>query len=180
MPVAGGGVPILTVVPGFVAYPPELAYPQPSHTSEPAVVVRESGRSRLVYFPGDVERTMWRSGSTDLSRLLQNAIRWVSGGKQEVTVDGDGLVELFAWETQAGFAVHVLNYTNPAAHRGLIRKFYPIGPQRVSMPLPPSRRVTRLELLCAGTDIPFQVKDSTISFVIPKVVDYEVAALSIA
>jgi hypothetical protein len=97
-----------------------------------------------------------------------------------VTVDGDGLVELFAWETQAGYAVHVLNYTNPAVHRGLIRKFYAVGAQRVTMQLPPGRRVTRLELLCAGTEIPFQAKDNTISFVIPKVVDYEVAALSVA
>jgi hypothetical protein len=180
LPVRGGDAPILTVVPGFVAYPPELAYPEPAHTKEPAVVVRESGRSRMVYFPGDVERTLWRSGSTDLSRMLQNAIRWVSGGKQQVTVDGDGLVELFAWETQAGYAVHVLNYTNPAVHRGLIRKFYAVGAQRVTMQLPPGRRVTRLELLCAGTEIPFQAKDNTISFVIPKVVDYEVAALSVA
>ena len=33
------------------------------------------------------------------------------------------MIETFAWETQAGFAVHVLNYTNPAMHRGWIRQF---------------------------------------------------------
>ena len=53
--------PILTVVPGFVAYPPELSYPVQDHTNEPAIVVRQTGKSRLVYFPGDIERTMWRS-----------------------------------------------------------------------------------------------------------------------
>lgn len=169
--------PVLTVVPGFVAYPPELAYPEPSHTEEPAIVIREKGKSRLVYFPGDVERTMWRSGHPDLSRLLGNAIRWAAGGDQPVTVDGDGLAELFAWETQAGFAVHVLNYTNPAAHRGLIRKSYPIGEQKVTMQLPPSRRVTRVALLRAETDVPFQLIGGLITFVIPRVADYEVAAL---
>ncbi len=35
--------PVLTVVPGFVQYPPELAYPPVSHTDEPAVVLREVG-----------------------------------------------------------------------------------------------------------------------------------------
>ena len=44
---------VLTVVPGFVQYPPELAYPPVSHTHEPAVVLREVGPSRLAYFPGD-------------------------------------------------------------------------------------------------------------------------------
>ena len=44
-------------VPGFVAYPPELSYPAESRTTEPAIVVRQQGSSRLLYFPGDVERT---------------------------------------------------------------------------------------------------------------------------
>ena len=51
---------------------------RPTRTNRP-IVVRQTGKSRLVYFPGDIERTMWRSGHTDLARLLQNAIRWVAG-----------------------------------------------------------------------------------------------------
>jgi hypothetical protein len=73
---------------------------------------------------------MWRSGHTDLARLLQNSIRWVAGANPPVTIQGDGVIESFAWETQAGFAVHILNYTNPAMHRGWIRNFYPIGGRR--------------------------------------------------
>ena len=169
--------PILTVVPGSVAYPPELSYPDPSHTREPAVVLREKGKSRLVYSPGDIDRTLWRSGHTDLSHLLRNAIRWVAGPDQPVTMAGEGFIEPFAWETQAGFAIHVLNYTNPAAHRGWIREFYPIGEQRVRMQLPPGRQVSRVELLRAATDVPFQVADGAVTFTIPKVLDYEVAAV---
>jgi hypothetical protein len=33
---------------------------------------------------------MWRSGHTDLARLLQNTIRWVSRGARPVRVEGDG------------------------------------------------------------------------------------------
>ena len=54
--------PVLTVVPGFVRYPPELAYPPVSHTHEPAVVLRESGASRTAYFPGDIERRIGLPG----------------------------------------------------------------------------------------------------------------------
>ena len=177
LPVAPIEQPVLTVVPGFVAYPPELAYPMPSHTDEPAAVLREKGASRLAYFPGDIERTMWRSGHTDLSRLLQNTIRWVLGPAAPVSVAGDGLVETFAWETEAGFAVHVLNYTNPAAHRGWLRQFYPIGPQQVRLKLPAGRRATRVELLAAEKDVPFRLTDGVIEFTIPEVRDYEVAAI---
>jgi hypothetical protein len=177
VPVAPVDGPILTVVPGFVAYPPELSYPLEDRTSEPAVAMRQKGASRRLYFPGDIERTMWKSGHTDLARLLQNSIRWVAGGNAPVTVEGDGVIETFAWETQAGFAVHVLNYTNPAMHRGWLRKFYPIGAQKVKMALPKGRRVTRVELLRVERQIPFAGGTGTIEFTIPRVEDYEVAAM---
>lgn len=178
VPIAPVENPVLTVVPGFVAYPPELSYPLEPHTTEPAVVIREHGTSRRVYFPGDIERTMWRSGHTDLARLLQNTIRWVSGSTQPVTLEGEGVIETFAWETQAGFAVHVLNYTNPAMHRGWLRDFYPIGTQIVRMRISEGRRITKVELLKAETEIPFKQTGGTIEFTIPKILDYEVAGLS--
>jgi hypothetical protein len=65
------------------------------------------------------------------------------------------VIETFAWETQAGLAVHLLNYTNPAMHRGWIREFYPIGPQKVKMTLPQGTRAMRVELLCPERPIPF-------------------------
>ena len=156
---------------------PELSYPTPAQTNEPAVVVREEGKSRRIYFPGDIARTSWHSGHTDLARLLQNAIRWVAGPNPPVTIQGNGVVETFAWETSAGFAVHVLNYTNPAMHKGYIRNFYPIDAQKVAMQIPTGRQVTRIELLRAGNDIPFRVAGGAIEFTIPQVLDYEVAAL---
>ena len=177
VPIAPVEGPILTVVPGSVAYPPELSYPDPSHAREPAVVLREKRKSRLMYFPGDIDRTLWHSGHTDPRRLLRNSIRWVAGQNEPVTIAGDGFIEPFAWETRAGFAVHVLNYTNPAVHRGWIQEFYPIGEQRVRIQLPESRKVSRVELLRAATEVSFQVADGAITFTIPKVVDYEVAAV---
>jgi putative glycosyl hydrolase-like family 6 (GHL6) protein/glycosyl hydrolase family 42 (putative beta-galactosidase) len=177
VPLARVNDPVLTVVSGVVGYPPELAYPRQSRTEEPAVVVRQKGKSRLVYFPGDIGRTMWRTGHTDLARLLRNAIRWVAGAHSPVTIQGTGAIEPFAWETQAGVAVHVLNYTNPAMHRGWIREFYPIGEQKVTMKLPPGTVVNRVELLRAEREIPFRVADGTVEFTIPEVVDYEVAAM---
>jgi hypothetical protein len=169
--------PVLTVVPGFVAYPPELAYPDPARTSEPAAVLREKGGSRLAYFPGDIERTLWRSGHTDLSRLLQNAIRWVAGAGAPVTVEGDGVIETFAWETEAGMAIHILNYTNPNMHRGWVRQYYPIGEQKVRVALPAGKRVTRVELLRAERDVRYRVTGGTLEFTVPRVPDYEVAGI---
>jgi hypothetical protein len=130
LPVTPVESPILTVVRGPVAYPPELAYPNASHTNEPAVVTLEKSRSRCIYFPGNIERRVWRSGHTDLNTLLNNCVEWIAGENVPVRTDRPGVVEAFA-ETQPGFAVHVLNHTNPAMFKGWIRGFFPIGPQTV-------------------------------------------------
>jgi len=172
--------PVLTVVPGYVAYPPELSYPPTPRTDEPAVVIRERGSSRLVYFPGDVERTLWRSGHTDLSLLLRNSIRWVLHGESPVTIEGGGAIETFLWETEPGFALHVLNYTNPNMHRGWIREYFAIGPLKVTLTLPAGKRVSKLELLRAETALPFRQNGGVVEFTIPHVVDYEVAAMEVA
>jgi hypothetical protein len=178
LPVVAVENPVLTVVPGFVAYPPELSYPPVRQTTEPAVVLREQGKSRLAYFPGNIEHSLWIAGNTDLSRLLQNTIRWVGGDGAPVRVEGTGLIEAFAWETEPGFAVHVLNYTNPNTHRGWLREFYPIGEQRVRLQLPAGRSVRRAELLRAEQEIPFSMSGDAVEFAIPSVEDYEVVALT--
>ena len=112
-----------------------------------------------------------------MSRLLQNAIRWVSKGNTPASIDGRGLIETFAWETKAGYAIHILNYTNPNAFKGWIREYYPIGEQRVSMAIPSDKTVSRVELLRGGKDVPFKIVNGKIEFTIPSVLDYEIAAM---
>jgi hypothetical protein len=172
--------PALSVVPGFVRYPPELAYPPVSHTDEPAVVLRETGASRTAYFSGDIERTYWLTGHGDLLRLLHNTIRWLTGDERIVDVAGDGFIEMLSWETPAGYAVHLLNYTNPNTHRGWMQSIYPLGPQTVTMKLPPGVRVKSVDLLQAGRSVAFSLEGRVLQFTIPRIEDYQVAAITIA
>jgi hypothetical protein len=172
--------PVLTVVPGFVQYPPELAYPPTPHADEPGVVLREVGSSRIAYFPGDIERTFWLTGHGDLERLLHNSIRWITRDERVIHVHGEGLVELFAWETGPGYAVHLLNYTNPNAHHGWLDSVYELGPQDVSMTLPSGVRIKSVELLRSERSVPFRLEGQVLRFTIPHVGDYEIAAVSVA
>ena len=172
--------PVLTVVPGFVRYPPELAYPPVSKTDEPAVVLREAGSSRTAYFPGDIERTYWLTGHDDLLLLLHNTIRWITRDECMVEVEGDGFVEMLGWETPAGYSLHLLNYTSPNAHHGWMQSVYPLGPQTVRMKLPVGVRVKSVELLQAGRSAAFSLEGQMLQFTIRRVEDYEVAAICIA
>jgi hypothetical protein len=172
--------PVLTVVPGFVRYPPELAYPPQSHTQEPAVVLRESGPSRTAWFAGDIERTYWLTGHGDLLALLHNTIRWLIDDTSMVRVDGPGFIEMFCWETAPGYAVHLLNYSNPDAQHGWLQTTLPLGAQQVAMKLPSGAAVKSVELLKAERTVPHRLEDQVLSFTIPSVDDYEVAAVTLA
>jgi hypothetical protein len=168
---------ILTVVPPYPAFPPEMVYPSTPRTDEPAIVMTEDGLSRRIWLPGDVDRSFWRSGNGDLSRLLQQAVRWVSRDRAPVRVEGSGLVELFAWQTEPGFAIHILNYTNPSFARGWFRETYPLGPQTVKFQLPEGVKVRKVQALRAGTDLKYKLRGQTLEFTVPVVRDYEIAAV---
>ena len=154
-----------------------MVYPRTPRTTEPAAVFREIGNSRVAYFAGDVDRTCWRSGNSDLSQLLQNAIRWVSGPDSVVSVNGVGLIEAFAWETEPGYALHLLNYTNPNMTHGAIRNIYPLGPQQVRFRVNERRSIKTVRALRAATNLKFQQQRETVTFELPGIADYQVVAL---
>src|SRR5215831_1088653 len=122
---------VLSVVPYYPAFPPEMVFPRTPRTDEPAAVLRQQGNSRVAFFSGDIDRTFWHSGNTDLSQLIQNSVRWVLGAaRQPASIIGEGMAEVFAWETEPGYALHILNYNNPNMTRGFLRRFYAIGDRK--------------------------------------------------
>jgi hypothetical protein len=170
---------VLSVVPSYPAFPPEMVFARKPRTDEPGALFWQKGTSRIAYFPGDIDRTLWRSGNTDLSQLLQQAVQWVAGAdRPPVRVTGEGVVEVFAWQTEAGYALHLLNYTNPNMTRGFVRRFYAVGPQRVEFEVGGGTRVSRVRALRAGKEMSFRQAGRVISFEVPSVLDYEVIALT--
>ena len=87
------------------------------------------------------------------------------------------MAEIFAWRTEPGFAVHILNYNNPNMLRGWVRRNYPLGPQQVRFQAPGGLRIAAVRALRAGADLAFTQKGAVVEFTVPKVDDYEVAAL---
>ena|SRR5688572_18117330 len=71
------------------------------------------------------------------------------------------------------------NCNNPNLHKGWIRKHYPIDPQVVKMEVG-GRKIANVRLLRAETDVRFRQNGGVVEFTIPKVVEYEVAALTSA
>lgn len=179
VPITADGAPTLTYIPQFPWYPVEATFPDPDHTDIKSAVVRDNGASKLVYFAEDIEATYWRTGGDDLGDLVTNALRWMIGNNMPLRVEGTGLVETYGWETEVGYAVHLINYTNPNFRTTGSRHMYPVGDQRVRLILPDLKPIRKATLLHSGRPLNFQQTGNVVEFTIPDLVDYEAAGLEV-
>jgi hypothetical protein len=177
VPLAPVQDPVMTFINPYPAYPPEAVFMREPPTNSPSIVLREKGKGRLAYLAGDMDASYWRLDNGDLGRQLLNVVQWMLAEKNAVRVDGEGLMEVFAWETEPGFAIHMVNYNGPNAFRGKMRKLLSLGPQAVRFELPREVQIKRVSLLRAETSLPFKQQGRTVEFIIPSVGAYEVAAL---
>lgn len=171
--------PIATFIEPYPGYPPEAVYQREPPTHLPSVVLQQRGSSHLAYLAGDMDASYWRLDNWDLGRQLTNTIQWVLGDSNPVQVEGEGLMEVFAWETEPGFALHMVNYNGPHAFRGAMRKLLPLGPQSVRLELPREVSIKSVSLLRAGTPVEFHQQGRVVSLTVPSVGAYEVVALEI-
>ena len=185
IPVNAPGEHILTVVPPYPNGIPEMVYAHDRKEREyggqdsnlPAIVVRKKKTSRLVYFPIDIDRNIWIESSADLSKLYIQAVQWLLNGSNPVTVKGEGMVEIFAWETTPGFALHILNYNNPNMTKASIRSHYPIGEQHIRMKLPKGVTIKSGKLLRKNVPLKIIQTNDIVEFLISSIDDFEIAAL---
>jgi hypothetical protein len=176
-PIAPIGGAAMTFIKPYPVYPPEAVFQREPPSDLPAMVSRESGASRLVYLSGDMDSSFWRLDHPDLGRQITNAVRWLLKDSNAVDVEGDGLIEVIAWETVPGYAVHLLNYTGANAFRGHMRKPATLASQKVKMNISGAKKIRRASLLSAGTSVEFQQEGNVISLTVPTVGMYEVIAL---
>ena len=187
VPISTNADQLLSIEPPYPNGIPEMVYPYPrkennysqAEKGNTSLVVKEKGKSRLVYFPTDIDKNIWTRGSTDLSKIFQNAVRWMTNNNFNVSVEGNGYVEIFAWETEGGYAIHILNYNNPNMTRASIRKFYPIGEQQVQFKLPTNIKIKEVKLLRSDMKVSYKQDGELVKFIVPEVRDFEVAALII-
>jgi hypothetical protein len=155
----------------------EDVYPRVAHTDTPGVFLRDLGRSRVVYFPWDIDRTFWDVLAVDHLQLLKNAVTWAAQEPPIVDVDGPGVLDVTAWRQRASTTIHIVNLTNPMMMKGPLRETMPVGPLRVRVRLPEGTRPSRIRLLTAETELAATIENGVMTASIPSVNVHEVLAL---
>ena len=179
-PLQKGGYAPLTLVPTYPDLPMEEVFPRVPKTDIPEVFAHEFGQGRVVYFPWDIDRTFWEVLSADHGRLLRNAVEWATDEAPPVIVTGPGILDVTIWRQKQSLAVHLVNLTNPMMMKGPIREIIPIGAQQVSIRLPQSARVARVQTLVDRRVHPIQIRNGRLHVEAPRIGMHEVVAVDLS
>ena len=169
----------LTQIPAYPDLPMEEVYPRVEETNVPEIFLREAGGGRVVYFPGDIDRTFWEVLSADHGTLLRNAIAWATNEDPPVTVTGQGLLDVTVWRQKDSLTVHLVNLTNPMTMKGPYRELIPCSAQSVRVRLPQGRRARGVRLLVGNLTPVVEQHDSLVSLTLPSVLVHEVVAVDL-
>jgi hypothetical protein len=169
----------ITLVPTFPDLPMEDVYPRVPDTDERQLILREFGKGRVAYFPGDIDRSFWQIMSVDYSKLLRNTIRWTLNEAPIVDVDVKGLLDVAVWRQKNSMTVHLVNLTNPMMLKGPFRDIYPVA-AKLGINIPVGSRVTGVKLLMSGVTPAFENKNGKVILDVPAISDHEIVALDLA
>jgi hypothetical protein len=170
----------LQIIPSYPDLPMEEVFPPPLKMHSAGVYLRDLGHGRVVYFPGDIDRTFWEVLSVDHAKLLRNAVLWATNEVAPASVKGQGMIDISIWRQKNSMTVHLVNLTNPMMMKGPVREIFPIGNQQVRIQIPEGRHIARAKLLVAGREIPYKRERNFILVDVPSISVHEVVALDFA
>jgi hypothetical protein len=167
----------LTLIPSYPDLPMEDVYPRVARTETRELYLRDLGRSRVVYFPWDIDRTFWDVLGTDHLQLLKNAVSWACNEPSPVEVDGPGVLDVTAWRQRSSMTVHIVNMTNPMMMKGPLRETIPVGPLTARIRIPEGSRPVKVQLLTLGRSVAADVRNGVLRVAVPSVDTHEVIAI---
>ena len=166
---------LLTFIPSFPAFPPELAWMREPKTDIPGLVLNErAGAGRVAYMPADLDLRFGRSNLPDHGKLLANLVRWTARDDIPLAVEGPGFLDCHLYRQEDRLILHLVNLTNTGTWRAAMDELIPVGPLEVSVILPEGVAGKTVRLLVAGTLAAAALHGRTVSFSVNSVLDHEV------
>ncbi|GAB3950567.1 family 10 glycosylhydrolase [Spirosoma harenae] len=169
----------VTLIPTYPDLPMEDVYPRVAQTDTRELYLRQVGKGRVAYIPGDMDRSFWQLLNVDHGQLLNNVVQWALDEEPIANVTGPGVIDVNVWRQSKSITVHLVNLTNPMMMKGPFRELIPVD-ARVSIRVPTGAKVTGVKLLMSGQKPAFELKGSKVTLAVPKILDHEIVALDFA
>jgi hypothetical protein len=166
---------LLTFIPSFPAFPPEMSWMREPRTEIPGLILHEQpGAGRIAYLPADLDRRYGRDNLPDHGNLLANLVRWADGGNLPLQVEGPGFVDCHLYRQSNRLILHLVNLTNAGTWRAPVDELIPVGPLQVSVQLPQGVTGRSVRMLVAGKKSAASVRNHQVKFTVNSLLDHEV------
>ncbi len=166
---------LLTFIPPFPIFPPEISWMDQPRTAVPALLVREpAGGGRVAYLPADIDRCYGRDNGPDHADLLANIVRWVAREEIPLRVIGAGLLDCHLYRQEGRLILHLINLTSAQTWRAPIHELIAVGPLQVTLALPDGVTGQTGRLLVGEGAVEVTRVGNTATVTIPTVLDHEV------
>ncbi|GAB3919150.1 alpha-amylase family protein [Larkinella terrae] len=169
----------ITLIPTYPDLPMEDVYPRVAETDTRELYLRQVGKGRVAYIPGDLDRSFWQLLNTDHGQLLSNVIHWALDEEPVAAVTGPGVIDVSVWRQEKSMTVHLVNLTNPMMMKGPFRELIPVEAQ-VRIQVPAGAKVTGVKLLMSDQKPKYESKDGRVTMNVPRILDHEIVALDFA
>lgn len=168
----------VTLIPSYPDLPMEEVYPRVEDSNIRELYLREIGSSRLVYFPGDIDRTFHQILCSDHARLLNNSVRWALNEEPFAEVSGPGVIDVTVWRQEHSMTVHLVNLTNPMLMKGPFRELIPVQAQ-VSVKIPEGFAPKGVQLLAAGLEPKYDFDGNRLLVSVSNIYDAEIIGIDL-
>lgn len=174
----------LTLIPPYPPYPPETAFSRTGDSGQPLLLLtaNQADAGRVAYWANNVDSYFWQTNSPDLSRLLDNTVKWALAQEIDVQVYGRGLLEIHPYRQETNLQIHMVNFSNPDVWKAPVHELLLAGPFEIRARLPEGLTVSGEEAKClvSGRRLPVQVSDGWVTTTLPDILDHEVVVFELA
>jgi hypothetical protein len=168
----------VTLIPTYPDLPMEDVYPRVPKTDIRELYLKDTGKSRVAYFPGDLDRTFWQIMSADHGKLLRNTILWALNEEPLAEVKGPGIIDVTLWKQEESMTVHLVNLTNPMMMKGPFRELIPVD-TAVSIRIPEGKKIKAVHLLVRNETPEYEIINGAVSLAVTQIPDHEIVALDL-
>ena len=168
----------VTLIPTYPDLPMEDVYPRQPETDIRELYLKETGKGRIAYFPGDIDRSFWQIMSADHGKLLRNTVLWCLNEEPLVEVKGQGVIDVTLWKQKDSMTVHLVNLTNPMMMKGPFRELIPLEAE-VSIRIPENLKVNGIHLLVSDQKPGYKIENGKINLAVTRILDHEIIAMDL-
>jgi len=168
----------VTHIPTYPDLPMEHVYPRITDSNTRELYLRESGKSRVAYFPGDIDRTFWQIMCSDHGKLIGNTIKWALNEEPVAEVKGPGVLDVTVWRQKNSMTVHLVNMTNPMMMKGPFRELIPVA-AKATITIPQGLKVLGVNLLVSAQKASYEIKGDKVMVDVPQIYDHEIIGIDL-